>query len=351
MTYNLADGDGNVAVIHTPGGAMPEEIRDLLSQEKGWVTHNGTNFDLHWLQSYGIMPDGWFHDTLIGEQVLGTTGRHDIKKDLGSTFQRRLGYSAKKSVDHSGWSNPELTDEQVAYAAGDVEDLLRLMTVQMELSKERSLEEAMLLEEDLSPTIARIGYTGMQYDHEVFETLLIDWLERALEAQDRIGAWFNPNSAPQVKEYLASQGCYVKDTKKETLLLLEDFPAAQDIVIMRGAKKRSSMYANRIDKEFSDAYGIVRTNYWQVGADTTRFACSDPNLQQIPRDFRPMFGSSDPNLKVVAVDYSQLEVRIAAELSKCPYLYQALVSEDLHVYMARTMFPTLRNYRSSPVSW
>jgi len=51
MTYNLADGEGNIAVIHTPSGSMPDPIRDLLSQERGWVTHNGTNFDLHWLQS------------------------------------------------------------------------------------------------------------------------------------------------------------------------------------------------------------------------------------------------------------------------------------------------------------
>ena len=199
MTYNLADGDGNVAVIHTPSGSMPAEIEDLLKQERGWVTHNGTNFDYHWLQSYGVMPKGWHHDTIIGEQVLATTGRSDIKKDLGSTLQRRLGYSSKKQMDHSGWINPELTEEQVRYAAGDVEDLTRLVSAQMSLAKERNLEEPMLMEMELSPIVSRIGYNGLQYDREVFELLLIDQLEKALEAQTRLGAWFNPNSAKQVR--------------------------------------------------------------------------------------------------------------------------------------------------------
>ena len=147
------------------------------------------------------------------------------------------------------------------------------------------------------------------------------------------------------------QGCFVTDTRKETLnLLADDWPCVKDVIIMRQAKKRSSMYAGRIDNEYSDGQGIVRTNYWQVGADTTRFTSTSPNLQQIPRDFRPMFGSADPAYQVVAVDYSQLEVRVVAELSKDPALYDALCSEDLHLFMAQTMWPgeeisSLRRYR------
>ena len=338
MCYNIADGEGNVAVIHTPGGGMPEEIDILLRRPREWITHNGTNFDLHFLQSYGHMPEGTHFDTLVGEQVLATTGRADVKKDLASSAKRRLGLDVKQQVDHTAWSNPELTEHQVMYCAMDVLSLHALQLRQLELAVERRLDTAMMREMDLTRCIARIGYNGLQLDEDKLDELIIEQYERALEAQSRIGVFFNPNSPKQVMEYLHSIGCMVTDTKAGTLnLLADDWPQIEDVLIMRRARKRTSMYEERMATEFADGDGIVRTNYWQVGTDTTRFSCSNPNLQQIPRNFRAMFGGKEGH-QVVAVDYSQLELRVAAEIAQDYELMKALEAEDLHSDMAYTMF-------------
>ncbi len=341
MVYNIADTDGNTAVIHTPSGTMPEPVEALLKQPipRQWVTHNGTNFDWHWLRSYGIPIPPSHYDTLVGEQVLATTGRADIKKDLGHTMQRRLGYSSKGVADHSGWANRELNENQVAYAAGDVEELARLMLAQMELAEDRGLGEALVKEQYLTSIVAEIGSNGTQLDVEAFENLLIDQFEKAIAARERIGAWFNPNSPAQVKRYLHDNGCFVQDTKAATLNLLEeDFPIVKDIQIMKRAAKRSSMYSTKMLDEFADNDFLVRSMYWQTAAETTRMTSTDPNFQQIPRDMRGMFGSKDPGVRTVSSDFSQIEVRFVAEFSEDPELYIAIEDEDIHSNMARTMF-------------
>ena len=318
---------------------MPAGIEALLRKPRTWLTHNGTNFDWHWLQSYGIPRPTNHHDTLVGEQVLATTGRHDVRKDLGSTLQRRLGYSTKQTIDHAGWSNAELTEKQVEYAAGDVLALPQLFLTQLELAEQRGLGEAMQKEQALTPIITQIGYNGVQLDQEAYENLLIEQYEKALEARGRIGTWFNANSPAQVQTYLASQGCNVPNTKATTLnLLADDFPVIRDVLILRRAAKRSSMYEDKMLEEFADANLIVRSQYWQVAAETTRFTCTDPNFQQVPRDMRGMFGSADPAVKVVSADFSQIEVRFCAELSKDAELYLAIEDEDIHSNMARTLF-------------
>ena len=338
-TYNIADGDGNVAVIHTPSGAMPAGIEALLRKPRTWLTHNGTNFDWHWLQSYGIPRPISHHDTLVGEQVLATTGRHDVHKDLNSTLERRLGYSTKGTIDHAGWANAELTEAQIQYAAGDVLTLPLLFLAQLELAEQRGLGNAMQKEQELTPIMTQIGYNGVQLDVEAFENLLIEQYEKALAARERIGVWFNANSPAQVKAYLESQNCFVPNTRASTLnLLADDFPVINDVLCMRRASKRSSMYEDRMLKDFADSNLLVRSQYWQIGADTTRFTCTDPNFQQIPRDMRGMFGSSDPAFKVVSCDFSQIEVRFVAELSQDPELVLAIDDEDIHTNMAQTMF-------------
>ena len=338
-TYNIADGDGNAAVIHTPGGIMPAGIEALLRKPRTWITHNGTNFDWHWLQSYNMPLPTSHHDTLVGEQVLATTGRADIKKNLDATMKRRLNKSTKGEVDHSGWQNSYLTDEQVMYAAGDVVLLPALFITQLELAEKRGLGRAMQKEQELTPIISQIGHNGVQLDQEAFENLLIAQFERAIEAQERIGAGFNPNSPQQVMRYLNSMNCYPKNTKQGTLNLLEDdFPFVKDVQIMRRAAKRESMYADKMLPIFADEDLIVRSMYWQVGAATARFTCTDPNFQQVPKDMRGMFGSQDPSVRCVSSDFSQIEVRLVAELSQDAELYLAIDSEDIHVNMAQTMF-------------
>ena len=340
MTVNIADANGEVAVLHSPSGELAPETEDLLRQQRCWVTHNGTNFDWHWLQWYGFEAPavGRHFDTLIAEQVLAVVDRRDIRKDLGSTLKRRLKEDVKATIDHRGWMNATLTDEQVAYAALDVLALMALKDEQLKLAKERRLSEAMEKEQQLTSVIMRIGYNGLQLDSDRMYELILKALEDAQAAAQRLGG-LNVNSSKQVLDRLRREGLRVHDSRATTLMPLADrHQIVDDILRVRRARKRDSMYSEKMETDYADAEGLVRAAYWQIAAETTRFTCSDPNLQQIPRDMRSMFGSSDPAKRVVATDYSQLEVRVAAELANDPQLVEAIDSEDLHTHMAQIMF-------------
>ena len=306
-----------------------------------WLTHNGTTFDLpmFWWRGFCFPRH---YDTLVGEQVLSTQGRKDIRKDLGSTMKRRIGKSHKMKIDHTSWVALNLTEDQVEYAANDVLWLHEIKEAQERVASERGLAEALAKEQALTTIITQISTTGMYLDRPTLATAREKLIANAADARKRLeaefGDGFNPRSAPQVKEALHSLGYPVKSTGKEILKLLKNCPQATDIITVREQLQRTGFY----DDDWEALYvhtrdSRVRPRYWQVGTDTTRFSCSEPNMQQIPRDMRHIFGN-EPGKKVVQGDWAQIEVRIAAHYSKDPDLVYETVEGDLHKEIAQLTF-------------
>ena len=353
-TTGLHPQAAQVAVInmHVPGrtpsvlsirnGAIPAAIIEMLKDPaREWVTHNGANFDLPFLHAAGCPPSGRHYDTLVGEQVLATHGRSNVPKHLGATMTRRLGRDHKGEISHESWRNQNLTEEQLDYAINDVIWLHEIKDQQQGLAEERRLHVAMSNEQTLTIPMAQIVSNGMSLPVDVLESARSEFLAEVVEARGRLkhmfGPRFNANSHKQVLEAMAVVWGDLPDTKAETLGDLEDeTPWAKDILAVRRADKRAGFY----DEDWAVEHivnGRVFGKYWQTGADTTRMTGSDPNLQQIPRNMRRVFGN-EPGLKVVAADYAQLEARVHAHLAQDTELFEALKG-DIHRAMATAGFP------------
>src|SRR5882724_8156394 len=122
------------SVLHIRGN-MPTELKRFLQSPRLWIQHNGTNFDRPFLHEAGVNTyrDGMRHyDTLVGEGVSKTSGRHDVRVNLQATLARRIGKKILKDTDHHSWMNPDLDAQQVAYCVDDVQFLPRTRQAQID---------------------------------------------------------------------------------------------------------------------------------------------------------------------------------------------------------------------------
>lgn len=338
---SIAAPGKKTSVTQTLDG-MDSALRRCLTQPREWITHNGTGFDVLFMMNAGIdFTDHRQYDTLIGEQVLSVQNRHDVRKSLDKTMQRRLGKSFKLSIDHETWKRAHLTDEQLKYAAADVEHLHAIKKAQEDNARQRKLLEALGKEQELSLLVATISHTGLAMSREVLDQERVRLYEEAAEAENRLFSTlgkFNVNSPKQVKEAFKNGiGLELPNTQVVTLMdYVRDFPLVEDFKTVRKALKRTGMYNEDWYDEFAPG-GRVRARFWQCGTDSLRFSSSRPNLQQIPRDFRHIFGN-EPGKSVVQVDYSLLELRVAEWVAGDTELHKALDEEDFHLNMASHMF-------------
>ena len=332
------ENTGECAVLHVKAD-IPEKLKEFLRKDRVWIFHNGVGFDVLFFKRDAV-DYPYFYDTLVAEQVLATTSRKDVRKNLGAVMKRRIGANFKGEIDHSSWQAAELTETQVEYAANDVRYLPRLYRKQLELCSERGLTEALKFETGLMPKVVEMQNNGLEVNVDVLKTTLIEVARNAEDSIRRLGS-INPNSAQQVKAALARKGIEVADTQVGTLqeIIMAEGEAAQwcsDILVARRARKRTGMY----DDEFISKFiidGRVHGRFWQTGTGTVRFSSSDPNLQQIPRDLRKVIGNN-PGFKVVAGDYEQVEIRILAGKAEDDELIDAVESEDFHSAMASIAF-------------
>ena len=329
---------GECTVLHVKAD-IPYELRDFLAKPRSYIFHNGVGFDVLFFKQQDIhFP--MFYDTLVAEQVLDTTSRKDVRKNLGAVMKRRIGASFKGEIDHKSWQAPELNETQVEYAANDVRYLPKLMRRQVDLCQERGLMDALTFETELMPIVVDMEFNGLELDVPILERKLQEVAANAEKSIQRLGN-INPNSPQQIKRALADKGLTLPNTRVETLqeVIVGEGPHAalcQDILTARRARKRTGMY----DSEFVSKYiteGRVHSRFWQVGTGTARFSSSDPNLQQIPRDLRSIVGNR-PGHKVVAADYGQIELRIMAALAEDEVLADDLESVDIHAQMAELSF-------------
>ena len=331
-----------VGVIHDTSGKFTPQLKKAMMNVPKWITFNGTNFDLHFLKEIGVAYPKEHYDGLIGEQVLATTPRKNIRKTLDATMMRRLGKSFKGKANHDSWMQDELDDTQIEYATNDINYLRDIMVLQKGIAHEKGMDVAMNKEQELSLIVAEIVDNGMVVTEQSWSRSLIQFIEKSIEAQEILDKEFYPGfnvkSPDQVKKALTLlTGVEPPDTKAATLMMLRDrVPMAQVILDCREGRDRISRYSEEWFAKYVTR-DRVRGRYWQAGTETFRFSSSDPNLEQFPRNMRGMVGGEDDYM-VVAADYAQLEVRLAAHITKDRNFIAALDSEDFHTFMAQMMF-------------
>lgn len=335
----------SLAVLQVRNGVVPDAIKSLFTKGRTWIVHNGVGFDCWFLDTHGVPWEcSKWHDTLVGETVLASTGRKDVSKSLRGSLRRRLGKEVDKNIEHGHWGAENLSDRQLEYAASDVLSLPALYREQLAKAEASGEIEAMTMEMELAPVVARMSINGLPCPRSHLEQYVRDQRESIVESEKYLMKRFgkiNLGSHQQLKAALNNNGIMVESTGKEVLIPLMMFDGPhmkilEPLMNWKHGNQRIKMYS----EEWMDEHIIndwVHPHFWQVSADTGRFTSSDPNGQQIPKDGRHIIGHAD-GLKIVSVDYSQIEVRIAAFVAQDEVLIAALESEDIHTTIAAEVY-------------
>lgn len=311
---------------------------------------------------YGIMLQGIAYDTMLESYTLDSTGRHNMD-DLA---KRYLGHTTITFEQLAGKGKNQLTFDQIPleqaseYAAEDADITMKLhQTLWKKLQAEPNLLELFNhLEMPLVSVLSRIERNGVLLDSHLLAQQSNEIANRLLQleqqAYELANEPFNLASTKQLQEILFNKlGLPVlKKTPKgapstneevlEELAYEHDLPKI--LVEYRGLSKLKSTYTDKLPLMVDNNSGRVHTSYHQAVTITGRLSSSDPNLQNIPirteegRRIRKAFIAAD-NHKIIAADYSQIELRIMAHLSKDAGLNQAFADgKDIHRATAAEIF-------------
>ncbi|NDK39352.1 DNA polymerase I [Pseudoxanthomonas gei] len=320
-------------------------------------------YDLHVLRRHGIEVAGYADDTMLESFVLNSgSSRHD----MDSLAKRYLGYDTIKYEQVAGKGAKQILFSQVAlddatrYAAEDSDITLRLhRTLRAKLQQEPALQRVYReIEMPLVPVLERIEANGVMIDADELRRQSADLGKRMLVAQqlatELAGRTFNLDSPKQLCALLFEElklPVMVKtpsgqpSTNEEALAAIADLHELPKVILeYRGLAKLRSTYTDKLPDMVNRDTGRVHTSYHQAGAATGRLSSSDPNLQNIPirtedgRRIRKAF-VAPPGRRIVACDYSQIELRIMAHLSEDPGLVRAFESGlDVHKATAAEVF-------------
>jgi len=340
-----------------------DQMKPLLESDAVKKVGQHLKYDANVLANHGITLRGIAHDTMLQSYIIDAVGsRHDMGslalKYLGQrviSFEEVAGKGAKQvSFDHVD------IEQAAAYAAEDADVTLRLHeTLMPKLEAEASLNEVyQRLELPLVPVLSKIERNGAYVSIDKLRAqsheIAIRLAELESQACELAGQPFNLASPKQLGEILFEklELPVIKKTPKgapstaeEVLVeLANDYELPAVLIEHRGLAKLKSTYTDKLPEMVDTRTGRVHTSYHQAVTATGRLSSSDPNLQNIPirtqegRRIRQAFIAPEGR-KIVAADYSQIELRIMAHLSSDAGLLHAFANElDVHSATAAEVF-------------
>jgi DNA polymerase-1 len=339
-----------------------DEFKPILEDSSIKKLGQNIKYDAHIFLNYGIKVNGISDDTMLMSYVIESNQNHGMDK-LSSKY---LGHTCKSYESLVGKGVNQITFDQVSiedavpYAAEDAD-----VTLQLYLAMQETLNSNVSLlgiykdiEIPAMKALIHIERNGVLIDPKILghqskvigeKLLLLE--ERAF---DLAGQPFNLSSPKQLQEILFEK-LGIKPLKKtpggtpstsEEVLseLALHYPLPKLILEYRSLAKLKSTYTDKLPKMINESTGRVHTSYNQAIAITGRLASSDPNLQNIPirtiegRKVREAFVAPGGS-KILSADYSQIELRIMAHLSKDKRLIAAFINhEDIHTITAGEIF-------------
>ncbi|MGX1926252.1 DNA polymerase I [Vibrio sp. NH-7] len=347
-------------------------LKPILEDDTQAKVGQNLKYDASVLARYGIEMKGIKHDTMLASYVYNSVGG---KHDMDSLALRFLQHSCISFEQIAGKGKKQLTFNQIEldqaspYAAEDADVTLRLHNRLMaNIEKDEQLKAIYgEIEVPLVPVLSRIERTGVLIDdmklaaqsQEIAQRL--DELEQ--KAYEIAEQEFNMNSPKQLQALLFEKmGLPVikktpsgtPSTNEEVLQELAlDYPLPKLILEYRGLAKLKSTYTDKLPKMINPETGRVHTSYHQAVTATGRLSSTDPNLQNIPirndegRRIRQAF-IAPHGYKIMAVDYSQIELRIMAHLSGDKALLDAFQQgKDIHAATAAEIMGTTIDQVSS----
>ncbi len=339
------------------------QLKAILEDPKKNKLGQNLKYDANVLANHGIELQGIEHDTMLQSYVYNSTASKHNMDDLAKNYLgiETIHYEdvAGKGAKQIGFA--EVPIEQAApYAAEDADITLRLhQTLSEKLEQQPALNKLyQQIEIPLIPVLSRMERNGVLIDHAMLtqQSLELSGQIMAIEqhAHELAGQVFNLGSPKQIQEILYAQQKLpvLKKTPKgqpstaESVLqeLAIDYPLPKLILEYRSMSKLKSTYTDKLPQQISDKTGRVHSSYHQAVTATGRLSCSDPNLQNIPvrsaegRKIRQAF-IAPKGFKLIAADYSQIELRIMAHLSTDQGLLSAFSQgADIHTATAAEVF-------------
>lgn len=339
------------------------QLKPILEDDNALKVGQNLKYDRGVLKNYDIELGGIKFDTMLESYILNSVvGKHD----MDSLSARWLNHKTVTFEEIAGKGKNQLTFNQIAleqaahYAAEDAD-----VTLQLHLKMWAELEKAAgpkhvfeEIEMPLVTVISRVERNGVLIDQGILaqhsKELTLRLAELEQKAHELAGEPFNLSSTKQLQTILfEKQG--IKPTKKtpggapstsEEVLaeLALDYPLPKVILEHRGLSKLKSTYTDKLPQMINPLTGRVHTSYHQAVTATGRLSSTDPNLQNIPvrndegRRIRQAFIAGKGN-RIVAADYSQIELRIMAHLSQDKGLLDAFAhGEDIHRATAAEVF-------------
>ena len=345
-------------------------LRPWLENPAAAKVGQNLKYDAHIFANHGIALAGIVHDTLLQSYVLESHRSHD----MDSLAARHLGRTTIKYEEVAGRGASQIGFDQVAidiaaeYSAEDSEVTLQLhQTLWPRIAADAKLKRIYDIELPVSKVLMKMERNGVLIDAALLEkqgtelgSAMIDLERKAFELA---GQPFNLGSPKQIGEIffermrlpvIKKTPSGAPSTDEEVLQkLAEDYPLPKVLLEYRSLSKLKSTYTDKLPRMVNQTTGRVHTNYAQAVAVTGRLASNDPNLQNIPirtaegRRIREAFIAA-PGCVLMSADYSQIELRIMAHISKDPALLAAFAAgEDVHRATAAEIFGTPRPEVSS----
>lgn len=344
----------NAAELRANADLAP--LRDLLASDKVTKIAHNAKFDTKWVRHHLGCEVGGIYDTYLAS-VLISAGEGERRHGLADLVQFFLGRTLDKTEQVSDWAAAELSQSQIEYAAKDAAIMPEVRDKVHERIVADGLERVLQLENECVMPIAEMELNGFYLDAGRWR----EQLAKVTKVQDRTASelqgmlaagvaqaslfgapQINLDSQAQVSAALVNLGIPMPETTRawELQPLAEQYPVVAKLLEYRGAAKASSSFGENILEFIEPATGRIHADFRQIGAPTGRFACSKPNLQQIPHEeeYRRCFCAPEGR-KLVIADYSQIELRILADISEDQNFISAFESgRDFHSATAAQVF-------------
>lgn len=334
-------------------------LRRLLSAPRPIKIAHNAKFDAKFIKHNLGADLGGIFDTLLASQLIGA-GDIEERHGLETVASRYLNEAVDKTERLSNW-NFELSEAQLEYAARDAAILLPLRDKLRERLLSDSLRDVAQLEFECVMPVVDIELAGF-YMHkdrwleqlaivEKRRAELAEQLQEVLAEESTQGSLFggpqrddiNLDSHQQLTQALGRLGIPVPDSTRNWKLqpLAAQYPIVATLLEYRTVQKALTSYGQNMIELINPVTGRLHADFRQIGAPTGRFACTNPNIQQVPHavEYRRCFSGHPEGRRLIIADYSQIELRILAEFSGDRGFIDAFNSgADLHRVTAAQVF-------------
>ncbi|MCD4729038.1 MAG: DNA polymerase I [Bacteroidales bacterium] len=317
-----------------------EEFKPIFENENIHKIGQNLKYDISMLKWYGTEVKGKLFDTMLAHYLLQPDMRHNMDA-LAQTYLNYLPVPIEKLIGKKGKNQLSVRSVDINvlsdYACEDADITLQLKQVfEPKLIETDTLELFDKIEVPLVPVLASMEAEGVKLDihnlTDYSQQLEIEITELIEEIRSHAGMDFNISSPKQLGEVLFDKLKIVEKPKKtktgqyatgEDVLqkLLNKHPIIQNILDFRSLTKLKSTYVDTLPGMVNPRDGRIHTSYNQAVAATGRLSSNNPNLQNIPirtergREIRKAFVPRNDKFTLLAADYSQIELRIIAEVS------------------------------------